>query len=685
MKLRNWNLATLRTLPDIYLYVGLGVVLVSAYLPLILFGGIIVDDWGGIQSGLGCKITAFWDCLQGHYPLWANRPLAPIPLVFFTTVFGTLYMGYLIANSMIYIGAVIITAAVLKRITGLTPALFFIYLASFPAISMPIIVSPVVQMTANIAYFYWAVSLYLICGSACSSSKFNYVLGYLFLLFAFLTYEVILPLLALTVFLPYFYQTEKKSLFSIKYLDKFLIPLVLVLGITVVWQKVIAPELFDIVYSRLSLDLSHISREFYSWASVFTVQLPALINKIPRFFNDYEIITSLLLIIFLLITSLHKFKKLFEKNQILFLLIALICFFSSSLIFILSGQGADISGYQSRGLSSTWFSFTIFLSASTWIALALPLGLRIPLIAIIITIGGVNFLTFSIQRDNYIKSWKIQNAILKDASALIQKNSITNALILGNVPTYVPKNFNNEIVFGAPWDFGAALAIVNPKNQISGAVIDTRGENYHQLEFKPNSFLLDGWWEGQFNNLWFYDYDPNRKLGSIYKVNNPSELKNQLNSLGKIYIGSLGAFSSLLPGEKIIFSKDLAFKKSIMESGWGGTEDWGMWSIGDEATIYLPLPRIHYPKIIIDARAFVTKKSPTLSVEIFLNNKPLKTFTLSDFKSNLIEIPLSDEIYKKSFVIITFKIKNATSPKEDGLDPNDDRKLGIGLVDLQFK
>ena len=59
--------------------------------------------------------------------------------------------------------------------------------------------------------------------------------------------------------------------------------------------------------------------------------------------------------------------------------------------------------------------------------------------------------------------------------------------------------------------------------------------------------------------------------------------------------------------------------------------------------------------------------------------------TLLDFKSNLFEIPLSNEIYKDSFVIITFKIKNPTSPKEDGLNLNDDRKLGIGLINLQFQ
>jgi len=48
------KLKILAGLPNLHLLVGLGVILLIAYLPLILFGGIIVDDWGAIQGALGC-------------------------------------------------------------------------------------------------------------------------------------------------------------------------------------------------------------------------------------------------------------------------------------------------------------------------------------------------------------------------------------------------------------------------------------------------------------------------------------------------------------------------------------------------------------------------------------------------------------------------------------------------------
>ena len=125
------KLKILAGLPNLHLLVGLGVILLIAYLPLILFGGIIVDDWGAIQGALGCAKSTFLTCVQTHYPLWANRPPLTIPITLFKFLFGTFYSSYLIANSIIYVGAVLITASDLNRITGLISALFFACMARF--------------------------------------------------------------------------------------------------------------------------------------------------------------------------------------------------------------------------------------------------------------------------------------------------------------------------------------------------------------------------------------------------------------------------------------------------------------------------------------------------------------------------------------------------------------------------
>jgi hypothetical protein len=203
-------------------------------------------------------------------------------------------------------------------------------------------------------------------------------------------------------------------------------------------------------------------------------------------------------------------------------------------------------------------------------------------------------------------------------------------------------------------------------------VIDTRNGQFHQLEIHQKYFVLDAWWKGEYKNLWLYDFDPSSQKSSVRKIDGPEELTNQLNKDGKIWMGSLGSYLNLLPGEKLVFSRDW-YNKNPLWSAAGGTEDWGMWLIGDISIIYLPLPRVHYSKLIINARAFVTNKFPTLNVDVLFNDVPVKNFALTNLKSNRIEILVPDEIY------------NPTSPKENGLNDADDRKLGIGLVDLQFQ
>ena len=111
-------------------------------------------------------------------------------------------MGYLIANSIIYLLAIFITAKVIWEINSLSGAIIFAIIATIPCIAMPLLTSPINQLTATISLLYWAISLYLLL-QYWKKAHFNYyIASYLFLLLGFLAYEVILSLLVLTIFLP---------------------------------------------------------------------------------------------------------------------------------------------------------------------------------------------------------------------------------------------------------------------------------------------------------------------------------------------------------------------------------------------------------------------------------------------------------------------------------------------------
>ena len=72
---------------------------IAIYAPLIMHGGIIVDDWGDIAHNLDCN--GFAHCYQTWFPLFSNRPLAPLPITVATFLFGTFFSGYLILNTAV--------------------------------------------------------------------------------------------------------------------------------------------------------------------------------------------------------------------------------------------------------------------------------------------------------------------------------------------------------------------------------------------------------------------------------------------------------------------------------------------------------------------------------------------------------------------------------------------------------
>jgi len=60
------------------LLISLIIYLLAVYGPLVSQAGISVDDWGDIAHNLDCN--SFWHCYKSWFPLFSNRPLAPLPI-----------------------------------------------------------------------------------------------------------------------------------------------------------------------------------------------------------------------------------------------------------------------------------------------------------------------------------------------------------------------------------------------------------------------------------------------------------------------------------------------------------------------------------------------------------------------------------------------------------------------------
>ena len=652
--------------------------ILATYLPLLLKGGIIVDDWGDISQNLSC--SGFFECYKSWFPLFSNRPLAPLPITATTLLFTTHFSYYLIFNTFIYFLAIGITFSIIYQIAGWVPALVFAFLASIPMIAMPVIASPINQSTATVAFLYWAFSLQLLFSYCQTKSKVSFCLSYLLLLCGFLTYEVILPLLGLNFLLPFILNTNNPFTHFKKYFIHFVLPILSILFVVILWQKVAAPRIYAIDYSRLAATPDTLIVNFYSWISVFTTQIPALFIKSKVFVTTYDVLTGLLMIagIFFAFRLPPQADK---KRHWKFFFVAAACFMGSSSIFILSGATAESWGYQARALSSTWYSLTILICSL--VAITQNTLIKKFLLILIITFGFFSSISFSIQRDGYIESWKLQNQILSDAIELVEKNQVPKyATVIGNLPQFLPKNYNNEIVFSQPWDFGSALAILTKQQVGGGAVIDTRRGDFRNLKFENGSLSIDYWWKVAPTNLWFYDYDSSIHKGNLVKIEGAESLQDHLVTLG--YLGNLDGISYIRRGQKISFANDWANREKFITKGWSIRESWGgIWSDGSSAELVLPMPTDRPSTITLNTKAFVSPNHPKQQVYVDVNGTKVQPFLLSSSEENTFAIEIPKELRGLPFITIRFQFPDAASPKSLGIG-FDERKLGIGIKSAVF-
>lgn len=510
----------------------------ALYIPLILGGGIIADDWGDILESINCN--SFWQCYGDWFPLFSNRPLAPLPITLTTRLFTTHYTLYLLTNSAIYLLALAITAKSFFPFLSRFSRQVFFLLAAVPFIAMPVIVSPINQLTATVAFLYWAISLSAILNFRLSGNKFNYFLAYFFLLCGFLTYEIILPLLFFSGFLPALLKpstTASKTTNSrcwFKYFMQFVVPILVVLILTIIWQKVLAPHFIE-VFSRLNFNPAHVTRILFTWVHLFLVQIPDLfIKALPYIATEALGIFALLGGLFWMSarqTHASAVNKTISGHQasLPFFLISSACLISSSLIFVLTDESAVSWGYQARGLSSTWFALAIWVACIAQLAQAASKIIRALILLIIYVFTALSILSFTIQRDKYIESWKLQLEILKDVdNLLLAKNIGKNASVIYDVPRYTPNNYNRELVFSQSWDLPAALTITTNHRLQSGMVIDSRSKNLQGLRIENGKATVNDQGQVGLENLWLYDFDPISRTGKLSPVDNPAALEKRI-------------------------------------------------------------------------------------------------------------------------------------------------------------
>lgn len=132
----------------------------------------------------------------------------------------------------------------------------------------------------------------------------------------------------------------------------------------------------------------------------------------------------------------------------------------------------------------------------------------------------------------------------------------------------------------------------------------------------------------------------------------------------------------------ILFSNNAT--QCFLQKGWiQNSEDWGVWSIGNEAILELPIPS-GSNQFELNMRAFVTPKNSSQNILVSLDSGSPASFSLKKFDNNQIILPIPKTSKETGVLRIKIELSNAVTPKSLGIN-DDDRKLGIGLVSGTFR
>lgn len=481
------------------------------YVPYIIHGGFIVDDWGVVYQKL--KFKDFPSMYKGWFPLFSNRPLAPLPITIASLVFYTSALGYIILHLFMWTLFIALTTRVLYSIIG-AHSYIFSFFAFFPVLSATVIFSPGMQLVASFSFLLWSVSLTII---HISSKRLPRLAAYALLVMALLTYEIVFPLFFLSWFVANRAQISNKNLRN--FILSFM-PYVLILSVVAVYQKIIIPQ-FMVTYSRLNFPgIKDALSILYNWLKTILLDLPTMLFASVSRIQEYNFL-QVLPVILVSVLFIYTLKSLNSDNtlepnrkkNLLFVFISLILFFVSSFLYLLSGSWAEMLGYANRGLTATWVCICILVSAFSF---------YFQKSKILECILSVFFLlvvcSFVIQRDKQIESVEYQHAILDDFYDTVKssEHDLSNSYVLAEMPENPPRAFNGEVIFNVTWDFPLAVMMYYP-----GLVAQTIPTSSQKIESgfhkcTEEALELDYGTSWAFDRIYYYQYSKEKKSSLEY-------------------------------------------------------------------------------------------------------------------------------------------------------------------------
>jgi hypothetical protein len=487
-----------RSATEVAIWAPVLLLLAWIYVPFVRHGGLLLDDWSVWLGGVSA--SGYVDAYRGWFPLFSIRPLAPVVLAFTGRTFAGHAWAYILLHLGLLFTALSVAARSWRSLPTSTRAVF-VAVAALPAAASTAVLSPGMQVQASTSLLLWSIGDRLL-GQSASGTLRRRVSGYLLFLCAMLVYEIVLPLFALTFLRLWCVERvgKRRLLWSASGIAS------VVLAVAV-YQKIIVPR-FTVSYSRLNVpSVGNAIRAAACWALALLVQTPTLLASALKHVASHGSVSHLDLVVVAVLAAVLgagvALRPAHDGPAIRgWALAAALSLLSASVLYVGSGQFANATGYDNRGLTSAWILASLLIAILvTWCPARRIAGV---VTAVVVFLTSV---TLSLERNQQIKASDLQHRILADVVRLAEQQGgggPRHAQLLGLIPVFLPDNFNDELVFRHPWDFTAALALTSGGRFDGGMVLTT--DNWGWAPSLDGSEITAGEARLPVTGTWFYEW-----------------------------------------------------------------------------------------------------------------------------------------------------------------------------------
>jgi hypothetical protein len=227
-------------------------------------------------------------------------------------------------------------------------------------------------------------------------------------------------------------------------------------------------------------------------------------------------------------TNIARNTEYADGERRYFLLIVTLTLFACSALSVFSGFNMRIEGIENRFLGSTWILLSILCGALFARLQRSPVGVIAPILFTVAT-----YWSFMIQSHNYTENRRLQADVVQDCLQRIRalpEPLKEGAFIIGNVPIYANRNFNNEVVFAYRFDFGGQLKMrLNSETLIDeGQVINVNrqaptNDTTRFFLARNRDTVMTGNLTGLMkrplhNNVWWYEFDQYTRQAQLLRI-----------------------------------------------------------------------------------------------------------------------------------------------------------------------